>query len=1282
MKINLRFCCVLLALFSVLAARPEISSRRAQYLPDEIIVKVRDGSTDVRALPSLNTRIDLAKSAGEAVTNVFDTKKLRSPARAEAIGLNRIFRVHVLPGTDIDILCAELNGHPDVEWAEPVYILPAEAIPNDPLYSQQTHLPQIQMPAAWDVVKGSPSVPIAILDSGIDWKHPDLKTILWLNPGEDINSDGVLTAADSNGVDDDHNGFIDDFHGWDFVTGVTGSGTSNATPDEDGEEPDNDVMDVNGHGSHCSGLAAAATNNNLGIAGVSWGCRIMMVRIGWMANDSLGYGRSDWMAQGFIYAADNGAKVANLSYGTSGTVIVDAAKYAFMHDVCITTSAGNDNSPISKSLSQVPWVMSVTAVDPYDVKAWYSSYGWQASIAAPGGDHLPGLWSTTPNNIYNDFSIYNAYSGTSMASPVAAGVLGLIRSQHPDWTASQAYFQMVGTADSIDHLNPDYAGLLGAGRVNALRAVTENVIPQPKLALSSIRYYDPNGNNNGLIEPGEEINLVFHLENRWASAGVTTAKIVTADDRLTLKTAAVQLDTLYGLESFPIDNNNLTHPLVIQPVANLAPGFLAANLVIETGSSSDTFAIQIPIHQQVLLVEDNLGGGNGDLPIAHFYREAFDRLGVSYEYWHNTEPIDSNYILKFPVVVWGCEWAFPSLNADDRQILTRYLENGGRLFISGQDIGWDMCDMGSTSNQWKLSGGLSKGWYEKYLATSYINDVGGTSPVSVTAESFFDLPAFEFAQPGRVTDIYPSIVVHRPNEGGFPILKYKSGETAAVAADAPYKTVYFAFGGFEAVTDSNVRVAMMQQILNHFTTVKAQVKIQRSTEFKGPFPITAQPLTTKSIAVAQLWYKINDENWQFTPMTLTGELYSAEIPAVTAEAADISYFVFLKATDGTYYADQRHVFYSGPDRLPPQAMETLIPYDNIDRLGPYPVAFQITDNIAVDTNNVRIHFFSTHLSEDSSLIPHAADDIWSGGFEFSAPVTDSDTVGFYLTFKDLGAVPNFNRLPAEGFFRFVVQNQTLVDNFESGLGRWQNEENFWNIYAVPTSLRKDGMRCLISGDGVKYPPDKNASIVYRNQVNLKSRSQAVVKFIYLQLFEDAGDTAYFEIQQGTGNWLILQKFFGANVTKWKELVFDLNEYCGIGQAPIALRFRMQTNSAAASKVGLLVDKIEILTDDAVGVVNAANAPLIFKLLPAYPNPFNATVSLPFTLPQGGKVELTVFDLLGREVYRTSRIYTIAGRYSLQWNGTNNNRQKLSSGVYFAQLRFDDMTHIQKILLTK
>ncbi|MBU4357592.1 MAG: S8 family serine peptidase, partial [Proteobacteria bacterium] len=960
------------------------------------------------------------------------------------------------------------------------------------------------------------TVPIAIIDTGIDFTHPDLENQIWINPGEfpeekfpgldsnnngiielielknwgysdslyklqDFNDDGdtnfldLLTSNDYNifldGVDDDDwddnpTTFIDDFIGWDFVTGVSGSEDGDAAPDEDGITPDNNPMDVNGHGSHCAGLAAAATNNEIGVASVSWGCKIMPLRIGWQANDGNGYGYSTWMAEAFRYAADNGARVASLSYGNSA-VVLEGARYAFLNDVAILTSAGNENNSSFDPLSQVPWAITVAAVDPYNVKAWYSNYGQEVTVSAPGGDHQPGLWSTTPNNTYNGNSYYNAFSGTSMASPVAAGLIGLIRSYHPEWSVSQAYFQLAGTADNIDHLNPDYASLLGYGRINGHRAVTaETVIPKPDLTLKYIEFFDPAGNNNGLVEPGENINIVFHIENRWAGCSNVTASILSSDDqRISVIIASAQFDTVYGLEDFPIDNNNSDSPVVIHIADNLPPGNIPISLVIEKKPDfSDTFKVDIPIHTLVLFVDDHLGGGDGeDMPIAKYYKEAFKNLGIAYEYWLNEETIDTSYITKFPIVVWDCEWAFPSLTTSDRNVLSYYLENGGNLFISGQDIGWDLCDLTATNNQCYATNGKSKTWYETYLSSIYLSDGGGRPPITPPDDTtLFNLPPADFQQPGREEYSYPSEI--EPIENGISVLNFKNGNSAAVASVDPYNTVYFSFGGWEAISDSAIRHNAMQQVLNHFSKINADLTWLSNTESKGPFQIDVQlNNNNKNMINTELWYRYNEEPWTTITMTDQGNgLYSAELPAVTTDCANIEYFVFFKADDGMYYVNPVHRFFSGPDQIPPYAQESLLPQDNIDRTGPYYCSIEIFDDISVDTNNVMVHFSAPGIQEDSTFISFDSEHVWSGAFQFDTPIMDGDSVMYYFTFNDQGlAATHYSRFPKTGYFTFKIVKYAVLDDFEEGLGQWNNDDKVWQIFTNEI-LVHSGASCIIT----------------------------------------------------------------------------------------------------------------------------------------------------------------------------------------------------------------------------
>ncbi len=225
---------------------------------------------------------------------------------------------------DLDEVEAAYEALPEVEQVRFVDICKMydAYLPNDPgIAGQQWYLRNtnvgggdIRALGGWAEALGDSNIVVCILDSGVDWHHPDLggthpdkvNGAIWTNWTEYYGSAGV---------DDDGNGFIDDIRGWDFVNGVTG------WPDEDTQTPDNDPMDYESHGTNCSGCVAAITNNGIGIAGTAPGCKIMAVRAGWLPDgDGQGVVRMDWASQGIVYAANNGAKIINCSWGSASSL--------------------------------------------------------------------------------------------------------------------------------------------------------------------------------------------------------------------------------------------------------------------------------------------------------------------------------------------------------------------------------------------------------------------------------------------------------------------------------------------------------------------------------------------------------------------------------------------------------------------------------------------------------------------------------------------------------------------------------------------------------------------------------------------------------------------------------------------------------------------------------------------------------------------------------------------------------------------------------------------------
>ena len=291
-----------------------------------------------------------------------------------------------------------LERDPRVEYAEPNYVL--GAFTSDPHFGQLWGLEKIDAPEAWGVTTGSSAVVVGVIDSGIDFNHPDLAGARWVNPAENCDD------CRSNGVDDDGNGYVDDWRGWDFANN------------------DNDPSDDNGHGTHVAGTIGAVGDNGVGITGVSQQVRLMGLKF--IGAD--GSGTAADAVSAILYAAANGADVTNNSYGGGfSQAMLDAIQTADSQDSLFVAAAGNDFSdndaePVYPAGYDVPSVVSVAASDADDDLAWFSNYGRAAvDVAAPGMN----VFSTSAGGGYR------LDSGTSMAAPQVAGAAALAKAASP-----------------------------------------------------------------------------------------------------------------------------------------------------------------------------------------------------------------------------------------------------------------------------------------------------------------------------------------------------------------------------------------------------------------------------------------------------------------------------------------------------------------------------------------------------------------------------------------------------------------------------------------------------------------------------------------------------------------------------------------------------------------------------------------------------------------------------------------------------------------------------------
>ena len=337
----------------------------------------------------------------------------------------------------------------EVVDAVPNYLSSTQA---DPRFQEQWYLrnhgqtggkpgADIGAEAAWLKSRGA-GVIIAIIDTGVDYLHPDLAPNIWTNQGE----------VPNNGLDDDGNGYIDDVLGWDFI-----DSTEDCDNSEDCGVADNNPMDVQGHGTHCAGLAAAA-ENGLGIVGVAPDATIMPLRAGYLSTGDSGILPDDAILAAVTYAVANGADIISMSFGRSanpGESLPPEFQLAIDMGVVLVCSAGNSGQMSAGFPALFPETITVGASDQLDELVYFSNYGPSVDIMAPGLDIL----STQPGNRYQTLS------GTSMSCPLVAGSIALLLNQQPQLTPSQVKFHIHNQAQDI--WEPGFDRLTAYGRMNA-----------------------------------------------------------------------------------------------------------------------------------------------------------------------------------------------------------------------------------------------------------------------------------------------------------------------------------------------------------------------------------------------------------------------------------------------------------------------------------------------------------------------------------------------------------------------------------------------------------------------------------------------------------------------------------------------------------------------------------------------------------------------------------------------------------------------------------------------
>ena len=374
-------------------------------------------------------------------TQIKAVRQLREQsvaARSAPSILDHIYILNVPIGTDILTICDSLQQLNHIQYAEPIYSDQLLEIPNDPAAqpnANQYYLENIKAYNAWNVSRGDSSILIGVLDTGSDLDHVDLINKYYLNPEEAVN-----------GLDDDNNGFIDDFLGYDFANQDI--------------EPE---ADLDHHGTRVAGIIGASTNNSLGIAGIAYHSKIIPLKV-FKSENNQSFGSHDAIK----YAADNGFDVINLSYGAVNNYsqfMQDIITYAAVEkDVVIVAAAGNTPDDLAFFPASYDHVLSVAALDANDHKAAFATFHTAIDLSAPG----VSIYSTQNNNLYG------SDNGSSYAAPMVAGAAALVKSHFPDLSAKQVAARLKYSTDDIYTIpaNENYKGKLGTGRLNIHKALT------------------------------------------------------------------------------------------------------------------------------------------------------------------------------------------------------------------------------------------------------------------------------------------------------------------------------------------------------------------------------------------------------------------------------------------------------------------------------------------------------------------------------------------------------------------------------------------------------------------------------------------------------------------------------------------------------------------------------------------------------------------------------------------------------------------------------------------
>ena len=511
---------------SLFSQNNNLTQKTKDYIPNTIIFKIKKQYKGIfsnkkiknyefeNILKSINTESIIKK-----FPYIKEPKQEYNKNGNKLVDLSLIYELKYKSNIPINKIIRKLQSCKIIEYAQPHYLPKTLYTPNDSLIANQYYLSTIHAFEAWDICKGDSTIVIGITDTGVDIDHEDLINSIFYNKNDSIN-----------GIDDDNDGFTDNFRGWDL-----------------GENDNNPQVDNDNHGIYVSGIAAATTDNGKGISGVGFRTKFLPVKI---SNKN---GELTMAYEGIVYAAEHGCSIINCSWGGTekDSYGQDIINYAtFNRNALVIAAAGNDNSEKLFYPASYKNVISVAGTDENDIK-WTgttsgSNYGIYVDICAPA----MYIYTTDNDNKY-----IKTYWGTSFASPIVAGCAAIVKSFHPDYTALQIGQLLKATADKIDNKiqNLPYEHKLGSGRVNLFKAINSPI--PPSINISDVKFNDNNGNK---FIAGDTVLITGIYTSYLSQVSNTTITLTSSSDNIEIINNTNFIDTLNTLDTVSNNNNPFT----------------------------------------------------------------------------------------------------------------------------------------------------------------------------------------------------------------------------------------------------------------------------------------------------------------------------------------------------------------------------------------------------------------------------------------------------------------------------------------------------------------------------------------------------------------------------------------------------------------------------------------------------------------------------------------------------------------------------------------------------